>query len=201
MTPALGAGYSEFYVCDYVILGIPNGATEGLSSRLPRKYRLEFWQVAAARNTIPSTHTVALLVSGFCSCGIYSGPSPVGEEDRESKRGARRVQRYRKLGWSESKIHRALEDSNQAHAKSPVAVTDADIRDIEALLSSVAAQDKAGLYILVHTYNGHLADEKFLVTQKSLPATELRLSAPKLLPDVLTCFRHQPRRPLPRPRT
>ena len=102
---------------------------------------------------LPSKFGVRHLTSGGCSCDLYRRPgqSVRGEKDEHLRR------KYATLGWSESKIARAVAQS-KAHKRSQIAV--AGIRgDVIEYLKSLC-EAAGALAVVVHFYSGDVETEQ-----------------------------------------
>lgn len=100
------------------------------------------------------------VTQGGCSCGIYTRPKAIVPPENEILRG-----RYRRKGWSESKITRALDAA--ASAKSPSIGRNAEMGPERAFRDAVTEQvrDFGGVRLFAHMYCGSQDEEE--VTCKS----------------------------------
>lgn len=58
------------------------------------------------------------LIRGFCDCGTYLGHARSVTSDRGAARETD-IARYRRKGWSEARIARAMADKDRAAARAP----------------------------------------------------------------------------------
>ena len=125
---------------------------------------------------IPPGYTPLLLTNGHCSCGLYVRPRIAKDNamlDRLRKK-------YAKLGWSESKISRAL---SQARESRPDAggFSNEVLDGLETLLQTCDS-----VAVVVHEYSGDVERQQLSLTR--LPPCdydELRTHAAVLEEDQL----------------
>lgn len=100
---------------------------------------------------LPPAYKTFLLISGWCSCGMYSADRPANSADPERMR-----QKYFGRGWSYAKIERAVKQSLAAREQ-PYFVGFRD--DVVAVLFEIL-QEIPRFAVLVHWYRGNVDDEK-----------------------------------------
>src|SRR5271156_4822792 len=94
-------------MCYFIGLGLPSPASGRLIEEFERGYMLPPTSNASIRAGLPASFQSRLLTSGMCSCDLYRRPGvPSPEPSPERMRD-----RYRKRGWSEAKIDRAISRS------------------------------------------------------------------------------------------
>ena len=93
---------------------------------------------------------VYVLTRGGCSCELYSEPSePTTEEDAAADRA-----RYRRKGWSEAKIARAIEAKARPHKGA-----NEHRRAFHAAISSIV-QRFGSARLFAHMYDGRIDNEE-----------------------------------------
>lgn len=144
-------------MCYFIGLGLPPAASHRLLGEFGRGYMLPPTSNASVRAGLPASFESRLLVSGMCSCDLYRrpgvpppGPSPEGMRDR-----------YRKRGWSEAKIDRAI--SRSRASTGAVRSGFSGLRADVATGILAAARDAGPLALVVHFYSGEVESERFAV--------------------------------------
>lgn len=117
-----------------------------------------------------------LVTAGGCSCGWYTRPRSAGLESKRDAAAAK----YRRLGWSESKVNRALASMRRVAEEG-----DGLHGAIVNLLRSLAAEH--GLVsVWVHDFRGKVETEPYTITRRERwPTEELLTRARELDTDVL----------------
>lgn len=117
-----------------------------------------------------------LVTGGGCSCAWYRRPSTAGVE----KDTARARRKYEAMGWSSSKIERAL--ASKAAKPRPDDGLHAVVVD---LLAGVAARHGA-VRVWVHDFTGRVETEAYTPDRREVwPVADLKSRAATLEPDVL----------------
>lgn len=98
---------------------------------------------------------------GGCSCDLYASPRAPDPSERE-----RAHERYRRKGWSEAKIARALEAS--ATAKSARIGRNCEIEPERVFRDAIGRQVRefGGVRVFAHLYNGSQDDEVVTCTAR-----------------------------------
>lgn len=102
-------------------------------------------------DALPPAYKTFLLISGGCSCGMYSADRLGNAPDPE-----RMWKKYSKRGWSYAKIERAVEQSLAARVQPHDFVGFRD--DVVALLHEILEKVHR-LAVLVHWYRGSVEEE------------------------------------------
>lgn len=140
-------------------------------------------QLAISPTTNPSALAAAaadrvplLVTGGGCSCAWYQRPAAA---DAPSKLARARA-RYEKLGWSDSKIERAIAAMHRA--PQPDEGLHPAIRDL--LRTIVTAHGPAAVW--VHDFSGNVELEPYTITRhEQWSSASLADSAATLYPDVI----------------
>jgi hypothetical protein len=145
-------------MCYFIGIGLPPPAAGRLLEEFGRGYMLSPTSNASIRAGLPASFHPRLLTSGMCSCDLYHRPGvPSPEPSPERMRD-----RYRKRGWSEAKIDRAISRSRASPraARSGFSGLRADV----AAGILAVARDAGPLALVVHCYSGEVESERFAVT-------------------------------------
>jgi len=86
------------------------------------------------------------ITDGHCSCSIYQ----ILMADNSENETQQLQKKYRKKGWSESKIERAIADNQQTKNK--------DLINLREILANIAKQT-GSLWLFAHQYSGLIANE------------------------------------------
>ena len=96
-------------MCSFLLVGVPKGATVELTNRVEGR-ALSILAIEPSRlpPSFPVDMRALFLTSGGCSCDLYVRR----RQDHEDERAAA----YRKKGWSDTKVRRALSQHRAARA-------------------------------------------------------------------------------------
>jgi hypothetical protein len=125
---------------------------------------------------VPSGLSGYILTTGMCSCDLYSAPL---DEETRKEHDSKLKQKYKKKGWSELKIQRAIADANAA-------VKRKGLRDDARELIARVADESKKVYVFVHMYSGDQMTEKVTVKQsRTVSASEFRSGGYALEGDTM----------------
>jgi len=158
-------------MCYFLTLGVPAKSADIMTSAAPRGFAIGLVQNRSVLAQLPPEFRTYLLTSGMCSCALYRRRSKRTEDPSEFLR-----RKYRKKGWSDSRIERAVEQASKAKARneSPFVGLRADVATIVAEI----AHQTGRVAVIVHFYNGDTEDEMLtLSTARSFAAFELLTSS------------------------
>jgi hypothetical protein len=182
-------------MCYFLTVAVPESGTASLEEAVPRGLALLPLANASITRHLPKKWRQFALTSGMCSCDLFHGSLA----DRSQESHAETLRRkYKKEGWSETKIRRALAQADRAlrvqALKGP-----ADFQglrpDLRDLLARVV-NDTGELAIVVHFYGGSIETEKFPVQKGPLvPPGALRAGDSVLGEDQLFLVRRKGRLP------
>jgi hypothetical protein len=176
-------------MCHFITLIVPHADSDALWKIMKRHAR------AARPIDNPSIRAVLrdgerqyLTTRVHCDCGTVLAARHGLEEAFEEKI-AREVVRWRRKGWTETKIARAIEDQRSAEAR-PIEGGIDSLELWNALLSDLGSTLRlpyAGLF--VRFYGGAIADEAFYATRRDAPTDAPRLEAlAAMREDEVTIF-------------
>jgi hypothetical protein len=107
-------------------------------------------QVAAA---LPVHYAARVVTTGFCSCELFSDPArPRAEQLTEQLQ-----RKFKKRGWGQAKIQRAIEQAKQSQARFPDSAGGIREDVIERL--QVLAESAGAVGVFAHWYGGSLESE------------------------------------------
>lgn len=138
-------------MCFFVTIGVPRGH-ESAVERLGRQrgvFSVERSTDPLVTRLFTAEYVPYTLTRGGCSCGMYSDlPEPASEEP-----DVRQRERYRRMGWSEAKIARALESRRSARGNERESEDRVKFRD-----AIVALVEMAGSVLLLAQWVGNPQD-------------------------------------------
>jgi hypothetical protein len=139
-------------------------------STLKQKLRSSFTLTRSENSSIASylkSHDVPFLVTnGMCACDLFAKPHLIVNRE-EKLRQKYSKPKYKKLGWSEAKIERAIADSLSAPAKDFSGLRE----DLRWSLCDLVSETKRAI-IVVHFYSGNVETEEVPITEKKTVVCE-----------------------------
>lgn len=164
-------------MCYLIHVGVPAAHAERVVS--PRPFRVARHLNPSVTAAFGPAFTTFSVESGGCSCSIYSSPdAPRVEKASPDKRR----KYYQKLGWSESKIARALADAERDRPKQRDGVRD----DVAAFIAGLA-EEAGEVKLIVHDFRGLFADEEIPHSRAhALTIDEFRRGFPIAVDTVYT---------------
>lgn len=133
-------------MCHFLTLSVPGAAVPDVPPTSQGALSFHRHDNPSVTKHAPAGWTSFTVTKGGCSCGLYrSGRG----DDRE-----RQAEKYRKKGWSEAKIRRALDDRGSTREEAGLR---ADVLEIVATL--VRAQQR--VRVALHWYGGDVEREVF----------------------------------------
>lgn len=153
---------------------------------------------------LPADWTAFHVVSGMCSCDLYSDPVHAEEQgvDVESEiarfRSRHQKPRFRKRGWTDAKIERAIEDIRAAGKPVRRARFTGLRTDLAFSLAELTRRART-IALAIHFYSGDLDTEPAAITKSTLGLERFESDPTCIQPDVLyeisAVSRHRGRRP------
>ena len=140
-------------MCYFITIGIPETKAEIFKALMPRNLHLSESSNPSLRPHIPQNHVLFIVTSGGCSCDLFAGEK---EEDEHEKTIKKLRRKYKRKGWTESKIERAI---SQAISAKAVGLRD----DVRYFLSDAFKQTKV-MRIIIHWYNGGVETEDIQIS-------------------------------------
>jgi hypothetical protein len=180
-------------MCYFITVGVPASGADALASAVPRAMALGRTHNQSVTEQMGTEYDAFVLTSGMCSCSLYSERNtPLVRKEKKLDVMRRK---YKRLGWSEAKIARALKQSEE-HGPGPTGFV--GLRDdVRALLASVAEQVEK-LAVVAHWYEEDLERGKITltkgphVTPTELRTTELPTQVDQILYVSTELHRHSP---------
>jgi hypothetical protein len=129
-------------MCYFITVALP----ETDAAELAREFRGEFVPLhnPSLAKQLPAGHKMLSLVEGMCSCSIYMPSSPHTDPTK-------RREKYKKKGWSQAKIERAIREAEQSR-QSPG-------KSLPRYLQEIA-QFVPEFWVHVHWFSGDISEEQ-----------------------------------------
>ena len=153
-------------MCYFITVSIPDSGVEILKSEMPRELHLIETSNPSITPHIPENYISYVVTTDGCSCDLFSEESG---DDEITKRINKLQRKYKRKGWSDSKIKRAIDQSISA-AQSPKAV---GLRNDLLFYLSDVLNLLGEMMLIVHWYNGDVETEKVLIRNKLKISTDL----------------------------
>jgi hypothetical protein len=181
-------------MCDQVIIGIPGGARSEVEVVSPLTLVPAEEPILASR--LPRGYELYRVVGEWgCSCGVYYDENEDVEiaEDNATA-DLRRIAKYRKRGWSESRIaralgdHRAHRDAMDRNRASWCATQVAATQGLEQSLGRIAKTFPGGVFVLAHGPCRTEGYRQFPLAGGRRSPSKVRLGAPSLERETIVHF-------------
>jgi hypothetical protein len=145
-------------MCFYVIIAVPADRGDHVPEVFGQGFKTSPTANRSISAALPAGYPARLITNGMCSCDLYASPRSETEADPEDH--LRR--KYAKLGWSDAKITRAVE---QAKAKGSKNLHARGLRsDVVSRLQELC-QSAGKVAVLVHWYHGDVETERLSLTR------------------------------------
>lgn len=161
-------------MCYFITIGLPEGKTEFLEHRVQRGFHIAPVANASILQQIGQDFRTYLLMSGGCSCDLFREPPTKTEAERDAHtRSAKERLRhkYEKMGWSKTKIDRALAQRPKDRGTQAFVGLRGDVQRFLGELATNVSQ----LAILVHWYDGDVEEPRIACTQGEIVRPETLL--------------------------
>lgn len=172
-------------MCYFVLIAFSGDVTQLARSLLKSAYHLRETSNPSLANALPEGWRVGFLAEEVCGCNMYADPrieEPI--DDRiERFRQKHSKSKYRKRGWTDQKIQRAVQqitDNVERRPKSKPRGIRVDVRCAIAEL----AQTAGSVRTLVHFFSGDIDQETIQAPPKTLKTRDLLADESFIVPDV-----------------
>jgi hypothetical protein len=164
-------------MCYYITTAFPKAMANAILRSLPKGLNSLPATNPAISRLLPKDYDSLAIITAMCSCDLYSSAKP-GEKDREEEALRRK---YKKKGWSENKIQRALDD----HEKNMKTRREGFRDDFLNWLTASAANSQKSLFVFVHMYRGEIEAEQLEIIREKVTAAEFATFQLNFPQDVL----------------
>ena len=169
-------------MCHYITATIPRAADTSRFRKLVEKHGLAFEPISnsAVEELLRPGEAYFHATREYCDCGTSLVRSRSPSDAR-----SRKVQQFRRRGWSEAKIERWLQSTTPGAKDHGTGPTQGEW---QAFIVDVLAAGVPYVGLLVHWYRGSLSDEPIAIKRRvAAQPTSLPL-ADGLDEDMLYCF-------------
>lgn len=168
-------------MCYFITVAVPDRHADRIGDVFAGEFQTYPTVNPVVVAALPAGYTARVLTSGMCCCDLYASPRSPTDPDP----AAHLRQKYEKLGWSEAKIRRAIEQSTTHAAKSnlPTSGLRSDVVDGLQTLCRAAGS----VAVFVHWYSGGVETEQFSLSRAkhcecdAIPARAEQLAHDELL--------------------
>lgn len=135
-------------MCYFVTLGVPALGADAVLRALGASFDVRPSRNPSVRAAFPKNDKLFEITHGGCSCDLVEATSPPPHDNQRQR------EKYRRMGWSDAKIARALDGRRSAHQRRRQA-------DAPMLAPAIAglAEASGGARLLVHMYSGDIDRE------------------------------------------
>ena len=139
-------------MCHFLTIAVPRKTVPEVPQEFLRRIRFDEHTNQSVTRHTPPNWTSFTATSGGCSCDFYHA------QDVALERRTKLEKKYRKKGWSDTKIQRALESRRDEPGRS--AGLREDILDLVSNLGTAFGEVRLSL----HWYSGDVGTENFDLT-------------------------------------
>ena len=153
-------------MCYFITVAVDEKYVALMKAKLRSSFHLSSTGNHTIVDSLRADEVAFVLTDGMCSCDLYCRPHAI-EDNEEKLRRKYAKPKYKKLGWSEDKINRAIADSLR---KPPGELTGLRA-DLRWQLCNLAAE--AGrVSLVVHFYSGGTETEEVPLKGKKVVRCE-----------------------------
>lgn len=151
-------------MCYFVLVGFAPEALPAARGLLRSTYHLTQTVNATVAAALPNGWIASYLSDEMCGCDMYANPiGTEGEVTLEDRiitfRRSHEKPKYRKQGWSDPKIARAIEQMRNDASLRPVRNQKGLRRDVKRAIVELAEMTRSSVYTLVHFFSEEIDTE------------------------------------------
>ena len=169
-------------MCYFITVAFPKAMASSILAELPKGLQPLTVTNQAITKLLPKDYGSLAIITAMCSCDLYS-PALPGEKERV-KEVLRR--KYKKKGWSENKIQRALDD----HEKSIKVRLEGFRDDFLNWLTASVSSTQSSFFVFVHMYRGLIENEELVIGIATVKVAEFGTFQKSFPKDVLVEVRN-----------
>ena len=136
-------------MCHFLTIAVPREAVPEVPEDFRHTIRFDEHTNQSVTRYMPDDWACFTATSGGCSCDFYRVPFD------DSDDSARRVKKYKKKGWSDAKIQRALDGRKESQHET------AGLREDIFELVIGLARESGEVRLALHWYSGDVETERF----------------------------------------
>ncbi|HEV7764362.1 MAG TPA: hypothetical protein VGQ76_05135 [Thermoanaerobaculia bacterium] len=176
-------------MCDFVIAACRSTDLPAARALLRSPFHMQPIVNASIAALLPADWETFTLTDGTCSCEMYSdsgaeNPRPSIEDRIATFRAKHAKPKFRKQGWSDAKIERAVEQMRQDVTPSWHAEFDGLRIDVRRALAELARMTKS-VALLVHPFSGSVDTETIRAQRQNISVAKLIDDESPIATDVL----------------
>ena len=148
-------------MCYFITIAVPDVFSEHVREHLRHDYDVSKACNPSLSGYLPDDHSMFYVTSGMCSCGLFQTPEDP-QRSIDKIRQKYQKHKYKKRGWSEAKIERAVQDKIRTMKHGPGGLRPTlrhKLRDF--------VQSTDSLYIVVHWYSAEIDEESIPIKSES----------------------------------
>lgn len=154
-------------MCHFLELAIHRDQTSAMDVFPARELHISQEGKLELSNHIPNDFVTFTVTSNGCSCDLYTGNRDIIDTEKEQ---ARKRAKYKKKGWSEAKIERALNEEHQQQQSQETFRA-----DVKLMLTDLLRRVDS-LYILCHWVDAEVKEKRQIskasFNERKMPITE-----------------------------
>ena len=158
-------------MCYFITIAVDERHESTLKQKLRSSFRLSRSENPSIKARLEPQDVSFVMADGMCACDLFREPQAIESENKEEKLRRKYAKpKYKKLGWTEAKIERAIADSLSKPASEFFGLR-ADLRwQLCDLVTEVGR-----VSIVVHFYSGDTeTDEVPIELKKTITCEDLR---------------------------
>lgn len=170
-------------MCYFITIAVDEKHESTLKQKLRSSFRLSRSENPSIKARLKPQDVSFAMTDGMCACDLFRKPQQLESENREEKlRRKYSKPKYKKLGWTEAKIERAIANI----LSKPTNEVSSGLRaDLRWQLCDLVA-DVGRVSILVHFYSGDTeTDEVLIELKKTITCEDLRDDDGSVVEDSL----------------
>ncbi len=165
-------------MCYFITIAVPKNKAENFEKTVPRGLHIGATSNRTLKNHLPDDVSLYLVMSGGCSCDLFSENSKGIRNDDLEEHVAKLRRKYQKKGWSEAKTERAIAQAMKG-ATSSAGKEKSGLRfDVREFLAGLL-NDMKEIGVFVQWYGGNVESEDVIVKQgPKISGYQLRVDNP-----------------------
>jgi hypothetical protein len=153
-------------MCYFISVAVDKKYESTLKQKLRSSFTLLPSENSSIANHLKPQDTVFLITNGMCACELFAKPDFI-EKSEETLRQKYSKPKYKKLGWTEAKIERAIANRLSKPAKDFSGLRE----DLRWSLYDLVSETKRAT-VIVHFYSDDIETEEVSITEKRIITCE-----------------------------
>ena len=175
-------------MCYFITIAVDEKHESTLKHKLRSSFRLSRSENLSIKARLQPQDVSFVITDGMCACDLFSQPQVSGGENKEEKLRRKYAKpKYKKLGWTEAKIERAIADS----LSKPAGKFSGLRADLRWQLCDLVAE-VGRVSIVVHFYSGDTeTDDVPIGLKKTISCEDLRDNDECVVEDMIVEITHK----------